>query len=123
MRYIRLEGTRIVALLTAEAPPDASWQDAGDWPGFSERPTPGWQPHLIDGAVVWHDHTSERIAAQWEAVRAERKRRFEPGDDEAKKAFRLGLPMPTAWAAHQQALADVTLQPDPFNIIWPTPPA
>lgn len=28
----------------------------------------------------------------------------------------------TAWADYRQALRDVTLQPDPRNIIWPTPP-
>lgn len=29
----------------------------------------------------------------------------------------------TAWAEYRQALRDVTLQPDPFNIVWPKPPA
>lgn len=28
----------------------------------------------------------------------------------------------TAWATYRQALRDVTLQADPHNIIWPTPP-
>lgn len=27
-----------------------------------------------------------------------------------------------AWVAYRQALRDVTLQPDPFNITWPQPP-
>lgn len=27
-----------------------------------------------------------------------------------------------AWAAYRQALRDLTDQPDPFNIVWPTPP-
>ena len=27
-----------------------------------------------------------------------------------------------AWAAYRQALRDITEQPDPFNIVWPTPP-
>lgn len=26
------------------------------------------------------------------------------------------------WAPYRQALRDITLQPDPFNIVWPTPP-
>ena len=29
----------------------------------------------------------------------------------------------SAWAAYRQALRDVTTQPDPMNIEWPTPPA
>ena len=27
-----------------------------------------------------------------------------------------------AWANYRQALRDITLQPDPFNIVWPQPP-
>lgn len=27
------------------------------------------------------------------------------------------------WQAYRQALRDITDQPDPFNIVWPTPPA
>jgi hypothetical protein len=27
-----------------------------------------------------------------------------------------------AWATYRQALRDITLQPDPFNIDWPTVP-
>jgi hypothetical protein len=26
------------------------------------------------------------------------------------------------WAIYRQALRDITDQPDPFNIVWPTPP-
>ncbi len=34
------------------------------------------------------------------------------------------VPLPTkeAWAAYRQQLRDITLQPDPHNISWPTPP-
>lgn len=28
-----------------------------------------------------------------------------------------------AWATYRQALRDITDQSDPFNIVWPTPPA
>lgn len=27
-----------------------------------------------------------------------------------------------AWATYRQALRDITQQPDPLNIVWPTPP-
>jgi hypothetical protein len=27
-----------------------------------------------------------------------------------------------AWAAYRQQLRDITNQPDPLNIVWPTPP-
>ena len=29
----------------------------------------------------------------------------------------------TEWETYRQDLRDVTDQPDPFNIVWPTPPA
>lgn len=29
----------------------------------------------------------------------------------------------TAWAEYRQALRDITLQPNPFNIVWPEEPA
>jgi hypothetical protein len=34
------------------------------------------------------------------------------------------VPLPTkeAWATYRQELRDITLQADPHNIIWPTPP-
>jgi hypothetical protein len=32
------------------------------------------------------------------------------------------LAIRTAWATYRQALRDVTLQPDPFNITWPISP-
>lgn len=28
-----------------------------------------------------------------------------------------------AWATYRQQLRDITDQPDPFNVVWPTPPA
>ena len=28
-----------------------------------------------------------------------------------------------AWRTYRQQLRDVTSQPDPFNIVWPTPPS
>lgn len=27
------------------------------------------------------------------------------------------------WAAYRQALRDITEQPDPFSVVWPSPPA
>lgn len=124
MKFIKLQGTLIVSLLIAESPPDNTWQEAGSWVGFSERPAPGWQPHLIDGVVVWQDETqsARSLEVAWTKVRLKRASLFKRGDDEILKALRLGQPIPQVWADYNQALADVTLQSDPFNIVWPTPP-
>lgn len=34
----------------------------------------------------------------------------------------VALTSKVAWSIYRQALRDVTSQPDPFNIVWPTPP-
>lgn len=73
------------------------------------------------GALQWHDPRTGEQA--WADVRAEREKRYVLGDRVALKAFSQGVPMPPAWAAHQQALRDITTQSDPFNITWPTPPS
>lgn len=57
---------------------------------------------------------------EWPVVRAERTRRLEASDWTQLP----DVPIPTkeAWAVYRQALRDVTDQPDPFNIVWPTAP-
>ena len=66
----------------------------------------------------WFDpRTSE---TQWHLVRTERSKRLQVTDwtqlsdiPEETKAL---------WEPYRQELRDVTQQPDPFNIVWPTPP-
>lgn len=38
------------------------------------------------------------------------------------KAMDVGTPVPEDWRVYRQALREITLQPDVFNIIWPTAP-
>ena len=38
------------------------------------------------------------------------------------KAMDVGTPVPEDWKVYRQALREITLQPDVFNIIWPTAP-
>ena len=119
--YALMAGDAVVGVVEQDSPPTGrAYEELTAFTGLPPGRVPGSALRVVDGALHWVN-VNEAVA--WAAVRAERKRRFEPGDDEAKKAFRLGVPMPAAWAAYQQALADITEQPDPFNIIWPTPPA
>lgn len=57
---------------------------------------------------------------EWPLVRAERDRRLLASD--WTQLPDVQLPTKEAWAIYRQALRDVTQQPDPFNIVWPTPP-
>lgn len=57
---------------------------------------------------------------QWPIVRAERNQRLQATD----WTQLADIPQETKalWEPYRQALRDVTSQPDPFNIVWPTPP-
>jgi hypothetical protein len=62
---------------------------------------------------------------QWQVVRTERNKRLQASDwtDTASAPARLGQELYDQWQTYRQALRDVTEQSDPFNIVWPTPPA
>jgi Phage tail assembly chaperone protein len=62
--------------------------------------------------------------AQWARMRSERNRLLLDSDwtDTASAPARLGQARHQPWLTYRQALRDVTLQPDPFSIVWPTTP-
>jgi hypothetical protein len=57
---------------------------------------------------------------QWPIVRAERNRRLQACD--WTQLSDIPAETKALWEPYRQALRDITDQPDPFNIIWPTPP-
>ena len=58
-------------------------------------------------------------AAQWESVRALRNTKLENCDWTQLPDAPVDA---TAWATYRQELRDITNQPDPFAIVWPTAP-
>ena len=66
----------------------------------------------------WKD--SRTNESQWVVVREKRNRLLQSSD----WTQLADIPSETKalWEPYRQALRDVTLQPDPFNITWPTPP-
>jgi hypothetical protein len=68
---------------------------------------------------AWVDNRTEQT--EWTLVRAERDRRLLASDWTQLPDSPLSTKQ--AWAVYRQALRDITLQPDPFNIVWPVPPA
>lgn len=66
---------------------------------------------------------SQDTVAAWAAVRTRRSHMLANSDWVTLRAADQGGPVPIAWRQYRQALRDVTNQPDPFNIVWPTPPA
>lgn len=81
-----------------------------------QKPTPR---HVFDYATKqWIDPRTPET--EWPLVRAERDRRLAASD--WTQLPDVPLDTKEAWASYRQALRDITLQPDPFNIVWPQPP-
>lgn len=57
---------------------------------------------------------------QWPIVREQRDKLLQESD--YTQLPDVPLPDKQLWATYRQELRDVTKQPDPFNIIWPTKP-
>jgi hypothetical protein len=62
---------------------------------------------------------------EWERVRAQRDRVFAQTVDRLNplRWAEMSPEQQAAWSAYRQQLKDITLQSDPFAIVWPTPPA
>jgi hypothetical protein len=73
-----------------------------------------WNP---DEQAWWADPET-----LWRWVRQERDERLKVCDWVALRAADTGLPMDSAWKDYRQSLRDITNQPNPANIVWPTPP-
>lgn len=81
-----------------------------------------WATHSWD-STAWAWVATPTLAAQARSARAERDRRLDATVPVSLKYYRLGQPIPQAWADYMQALADVPEQPGfPTAINWPTPP-
>jgi hypothetical protein len=57
---------------------------------------------------------------QWPIVRTERNQKLQACD--WTQLSDIPAETKSLWESYRQALRDVTDHPDPFNIIWPTPP-
>ena len=60
---------------------------------------------------------AEKEDVQWATVRAERNAKLAQSDWTQLPDAPVDS---AAWAAHRQALRDITTQADPFDITWPT---
>ncbi len=84
-----------------------------------ELPLQPSQHHVFDYTTrQWVDPRTPDT--EWPLVRAKRDRLLQASD--WTQLPDVPLATKQAWAAYRQALRDVTLQPDPFNIVWPVSP-
>ena len=81
-------------------------------------------PHLFDGMCclvevepLTEEELQSRIDTQWQVIRTQRNQMLKDSDWTQVADSPVDK---TAWALYRQALRDITTQPDPFNITWPT---
>jgi len=84
-----------------------------------------------DGGVVfntpsekpsWADVQGGQDDEQWVSVRASRNQRLAVSDWTVLPDVPIPPGKEDEWVDYRQELRDITDQPDPFNINWPTPP-
>jgi hypothetical protein len=90
-----------------------------DGTGVKQMPEKPTSYHVFDYTTKqWFDPRTPET--QWPIVRQKRNQRLQATD-----WTQLGdVPAATKalWESYRQALRDITNQPDPFNVVWPTPP-
>ncbi len=72
---------------------------------------------------TWQTALDGRDNEQWKVVRSERDIKLQSCDWTMLSDVPLDPSVKTEWETYRQALRDITDQSDPFNIVWPTPPA
>ena len=85
---------------------------------------PNRQATWDNTAMTWVDGRpqAQKDAQEWMRVREKRATLLEATDVLVLRAAEAAVPLSTAWRTYRQALRDITLQPDPFKVVWPAPP-
>lgn len=84
---------------------------------------PDVEQGVLDAALAAYDDGSTKLAIQWGAIRLERNAKLTITDWTQYADSPLTDADKATWATYRQALRDITLQSDPFDITWPTAPA
>jgi len=71
----------------------------------------------------WEAVQAQVPVEKWVFVRAKRDAKLQSCDWTMLSDVPLDPSVKTEWETYRQALRDITDQSDPFNIVWPTPPA
>jgi hypothetical protein len=81
-------------------------------------------PHLYEGmcctvevAALTEEELQSRVDSQWQVIRTQRNQLLKDSDWTQLADTPVDK---TSWATYRQELRDITAQPDPFNITWPT---
>lgn len=89
-------------------------------------PIPPMAPGQVLGwtGTDWYvrDPNAAELSIQWAIVRERRDVLLSASDIYVVRAYENGDPVPQQTIDYRQALRDVTSQPDPFSISWPSQP-
>ena len=72
---------------------------------------------------LWQAALDGRGDEQWKVVRGQRDVKLQSCDWTVLPDVPMSDTKRGEWETYRQALRDITDQSDPFNIVWPTPPA
>lgn len=75
-----------------------------------------------NGEFITPPPSDFNVEKKWEQVRSIRNRFLSDCDWTQLNDAPLSDTQRQEWAVYRQALRDITLQPDPFNIVWPIEP-
>lgn len=82
-----------------------------------QTPT-GWKRNWVVEPASGEE-IQQRIDNQWVSIRSQRNNLLQKSDWVVTKAIDTETPVSDEWKQYRQALRDITLQDDPFNITWP----
>lgn len=91
----------------------------------SDPPTPNMFQKVSWNGTNWvlenlnESEKQDLIKTQWKIIRQERNTLLSNTDWIIVKNLEHGEPIPQNFVKYRQDLRDITLQPDPFNIVWP----
>lgn len=107
MRFAIIENDKVVNIAISDEPIAENWI-ASDTALIGQ---------LYDGSVF--SDAPPDVDAEWAYVRAQRNALLAASDWTQLTDAPVDK---AAWATYRQELRDITMQNDPFNIIWPTKP-
>lgn len=103
---------------TVQGPPGGDWWDS-ELSQWKVKPAQPDKYHVFNYVTKqWIDPRTEQT--QWPVVRRQRDALLAQSD--WTQLPDVPLATKETWAIYRQALRDVTLQPDPFSVVWPVAP-
>lgn len=105
---------------TEEEIADAGYILVDDPPEINQFQTLSWTQNGWVISNLSQEVVDGMIIDEWVRVREKRNYKLQSTDWEIIRRVESKEPIPESLVTYRQKLRDITLQSDPFNIIWPT---